>query len=137
MASDTNTTDNKALEYLSRVNREKIDRIYAAVIYELAVKNRCTEPRLTAATLAKEFGVSTRIFSAVMNLRFNTSFNNVLNHYRILQVTYMMKDSRNKELSCDDIAFACGFSNHMTFYTAFKHEIGKTPSVFRNETQTF
>lgn len=127
-----NINNHKQKDYLGKVSRETIDRIFTSIIYELAIKNRCIEPKISAAILSKEFGVSNRIFSAVINLRFNTTFNNVLNHYRILQVTYMMKDSRYDELSCNSIGEACGFSNNMTFATAFKKEIGETPATFRS-----
>jgi len=132
MTKKENLESFKYKYYLEKISAETIEKIFKSVIYELAIKNRCIEPDITALKLSRELGVSQRIFSAVMNLRFNTTFNNVLNHYRILQVTYMMKNRKYNDLSCNAIGTACGFMNNMTFVTAFKKETGETPAVFRN-----
>ncbi len=60
----------------------------------------------------------------------NTTFNSLINKYRIESARKMLADE-NQKLSIEGIAFSVGFSSKSTFNSAFKQFTGLTPSELR------
>ncbi len=65
-----------------------------------------------------------------MIIYFNTNFNNFINQYRITEDCKLMSSSENDNYSIEGIANLCGFVNRQTFYSAFKKNVGVTPSFY-------
>jgi AraC-like DNA-binding protein len=67
--------------------------------------------------------------SMIINSRFNLSYADFINSYRIKLAIERLSTDKNK-LSLEGLAFECGFGNRSSFYQAFKKETGTTPSAF-------
>lgn len=67
--------------------------------------------------------------SMVINSRFNQSYSDFINSYRI-KLAIERLTSENNKLSMEGLAFECGFGNRSSFYQAFKKETGTTPSAY-------
>ncbi|QKS73054.1 helix-turn-helix transcriptional regulator [Paenalkalicoccus suaedae] len=58
----------------------------------------------------------------------NMSFTEYVNHYRVSQACYMLKNSQR---SIGEIAISCGYTNLRSFNRNFKRIVGDSPKVFR------
>jgi AraC-like DNA-binding protein len=70
--------------------------------------------------------------SMIINSRFNQSYSDFINSYRIKLAIERLTSDNNK-LSMEGLAFECGFGNRSSFYQAFKKETGKTPSAYTKQ----
>ena len=70
--------------------------------------------------------------SKYINEILNTSFNQLINEYRILDFIERVKVDKEgrKTFTLDHLASLSGFSSKSTFIRAFKKQTGLAPSVF-------
>lgn len=122
--------------YIDSISPATVDRIYAGLMQEIAVKQRYLDPDLTAADLTRELRTNTRALSAVMQLRFDGNFKTVVNRFRVDRAMSMMKDKRYNSLTCEEIGLSCGFQNRQSFYNAFGRMVGQTPASYRKNINT-
>ena len=90
------------------------------------------DPDCSLSSLAKEFNTNTAYLSKYINEILNTSFNQLINEYRILDFIERVKTDKEgrKTFTLDHLASLSGFSSKSTFIRAFKKQIGLAPSVF-------
>ncbi len=67
--------------------------------------------------------------SMIINSRFNRTYSDFINSYRIKWAIDRLTSEKNK-LSIEGLAYECGFGNRNSFYQAFKKETGTTPSEY-------
>lgn len=87
---------------------------------------------LTIDKLAEQMSTNKTYLSQLINTYFCKNFNNLINEYRIHEVLLWMTNHENTHLSIEGMALKAGFNNRTTFYDAFKHFTGVTPSFFLN-----
>lgn len=88
-------------------------------------------PNCRLQILAEELQTNQKYLSLVINHEKKSNFNNYINLLRINHLTNRLKedkDFRNSKLSY--IAFSSGFNNINTFQSAFKKNMGVSPSQF-------
>lgn len=79
--------------------------------------------------MAQQLDETPNRVSMIINSRFNCSYSDFINAYRIkLAIEYIT--TNNNKLSMEGLAFECGFGNRSSFYQAFKKETGTTPSAY-------
>jgi YesN/AraC family two-component response regulator len=84
---------------------------------------------LSLAKLAAELDITSHQLSELLNVHFEKSFYEYINHYRMDYAIELMKiDTRKAVL---DIAYDSGFNNKNSFYRLFKERTGKTPASYR------
>lgn len=90
------------------------------------------EPECSLSILAKEFNTNTAYLSKYINEVLDTSFNQLINEYRILDFIERVKTDKEgrKTYTLDHLASLSGFSSKSTFIRAFKKQTGIAPSVF-------
>jgi AraC-like DNA-binding protein len=93
------------------------------------------EPALTIAQVSKRSGYPEYLVSVTINRRLGGTFWDYINRLRIEAVCERLKDSDDRRTVLD-IAYACGFTSKSTFNTAFKRQVGVTPSTFRKQTSS-
>jgi AraC-like DNA-binding protein len=93
------------------------------------------EPALTIAQVSKRSGYPEYLVSVTINRRLGGTFWDYINRLRIEAVCERLKDSADRRTVLD-IAYACGFTSKSTFNTAFKRQVGVTPSTFRKQTSS-
>ena len=68
--------------------------------------------------------------SKLIHQKFDCSFKNLLNQYRINEAKSLMKKNKNTKVKLIDIAYDSGFNNKVTFYRTFKKLTGNAPSQY-------
>jgi AraC-like DNA-binding protein/quercetin dioxygenase-like cupin family protein len=91
------------------------------------------DPELDLDRAADKSGYSKFYFERFFKKYTGQSFHNYLNQTRI---HYAREYLTETEQSVTDIAFRCGFDSLQTFNRVFKNTVGRTPSVYRAETNT-
>jgi DNA-binding NarL/FixJ family response regulator/methylphosphotriester-DNA--protein-cysteine methyltransferase len=85
--------------------------------------------RYTIGQLADAIGFPVYVVSQTINRKFKKNFFDLINHYRILEASVMLKENHGK-YTVDGIAAICGFNSRPTFYKAFRKEFGMTPGEY-------
>jgi AraC-like DNA-binding protein len=88
-------------------------------------------PDLSLALLAKEIGISSHYLSQVINERFNMSFFDFINKYRVEEFKERVADPKNRNFSILGIALDCGFNSKSAFNRIFKQTTGLTPTQYK------
>ncbi len=84
---------------------------------------------LTLPTLAEQLGISPNYLSQIINERFELSFRDFLNQYRVAEIQQLLLEQPEQTIL--GLAYDSGFNSKSTFYAAFKKQVGITPSQFR------
>jgi len=85
----------------------------------------------TLAKLAKMIGSNTSYVSQVINEKYEVPFSNLLGSFRIKEACHRMDDVEHYgKMTIEAISEGVGFRSRVTFLTAFKREIGMTPSEY-------
>jgi AraC-like DNA-binding protein len=87
---------------------------------------------LTLASLAEQVGVSVHHLSETLNQYAGKNFNLFINEYRVSEVCQQLKQEKDRKLI--DLALDAGFSSKSSFNAIFKKLTGKTPSLYRRQT---
>jgi LacI family transcriptional regulator, galactose operon repressor len=86
------------------------------------------DPDFNTEELAKVCGVSSRTIGRLFDQHRLRSPYQVLLNVRISTARRLLQES---ELTADEIAFRCGFTDYSSFYRVFKNHVGVSPSAFR------
>lgn len=90
------------------------------------------DPELNIQKLAKTAGTNRNTLSHIINKCLNQNFASFLNRYRVREAIRLLEDERYRDYKIEAIGEMCGFSNRQAFHSAFKKEMGITPTHFRN-----
>ena len=82
---------------------------------------------LTREKAAKELGVPKAYVSRVMKENNGCSFSEYVNRQRIEYACTLLQSPSHSEYTIEEIALLSGFSCRMSFYRAYKKELGTTP----------
>jgi len=77
-----------------------------------------------ARQLQYDYPYVSKLFVRLMNM----TFTNYLNHYRISQACYLLKNSNQ---TIGEVAISCGYNNLRTFHRNFKEIIRKSPKEYQ------
>ena len=89
------------------------------------------DENLSLPQLARELNIPAHHLSLVINIDFNTSFNGLVNTYRVREAAELMHDPHLNDESILNLAFRAGFNSKASFNRAFKNLTGYTPRDFR------
>ncbi len=90
------------------------------------------DAELNIQKLAKAAGTNKNTLSHIINKCLNQNFASFLNRYRVREAICLLEDSHYRNYKIEAIGEMCGFSNRQAFHSAFKKEMGITPTRFRN-----
>ena len=131
--SKYNLTEKKAKAplYRSLLSPKVVEELYQQIMEKFVVEKKYRDPEYSAQKLAVELGTNTRYISAVINLRFQDNYSQMVNEFRIKEAMYLLKDRHNEDMTMEEIAKAVGFANRQSFYAAFYRRTGTSPREFR------
>ncbi|WP_156781845.1 helix-turn-helix domain-containing protein [Leptospira tipperaryensis] len=89
------------------------------------------EVGITLNQLAKKLNIKSHQLSEFLNNNLNKSFFTYINQFRIEEAKNRLLTEKGS--SVIKIAFDCGFNSLSVFNTAFKKEVGMTPSHFKKK----
>lgn len=108
------------------------DRI-AEQLHELMFQKKMfLEPDLAADALAEKLNTTKHHLSQVINERFQKSYSDYLNNWRIEEAHARLRDPKFSHYSIAAIAFDSGFKSISTFNSLFKKQYRVAPSSFRS-----
>ena len=87
---------------------------------------------LDLANLAKRLSISMNDLSFLINEGYGVNFFTLINSHRINEACRLMGSPDHQHLSILGIAYEVGFNAKTTFNTAFKKQVGQTPSSYLN-----
>ena len=94
------------------------------------------QQKLSITEVAERLGINRNYLSAVFNQGYQKQFSDFVNAYRIAEAREILKkQSEGTEYphyTNQAISEIVGFNNTASFYTAFKQEIGVTPTEYKN-----
>jgi AraC-like DNA-binding protein len=117
--------------YRSMLKMETIDDIYQQIMAKFIVEKKYRDCNYSAKKMAEELNTNVRYISAVINLRYQDNYSQMVNEFRIKEAMYMLKDRRYLKMTIEDIAMAVGYQNRQCFYVAFYKRVGITPREYR------
>ena len=115
--------------YRSLLRMETVDEIYQQIMAKFIVEKKYRDCNYSAKKMAEE--LNTNVRSAIVNLRYQDNYSQMVNEFRIKEAMYMLKDRRYLNMTIEDIALAVGFQNRQCFYVAFYKRLGITPREYR------
>ena len=112
----------------SGLDDTRLDRLAGKIEALMADQHLYLEPDLSLWDLANRIGVTTHYASQALNEKIGERFFDYVNRWRIRDATDRL---RNTDATILTIAYDVGFNSRSSFYTAFKRELGMTPSQYR------
>ena len=121
----------KTLSYRKSVTPTIVEDIAKQIIMKLMVEQKYRDPNYSAKRLANDIGVNMRHISAVINIRFQQNYAQLVGKMRIYEAKYMLQDSHFDNMTMEDIAINVGFTTRQSFYAAFYRQCGITPREYK------
>jgi AraC-like DNA-binding protein len=90
------------------------------------------DTELNIHKLAKAAGTNKNTLSHTINKCFDMNFASFINSYRIREAIRLLDNTEYRNYKIEAIGEMCGFGNRQAFHSAFKKEMGITPTHFRN-----
>lgn len=91
------------------------------------------DPDLTIDRLAESIKSQGYLVSLVINEKFQKSFPELVNSYRIEDAKTMLVSKEANHLSIESIAYDSGFNSISSFYSSFKKNCNTTPAEYRKQ----
>lgn len=109
----------------SKVSDEDLE-IYFEKLEQLMQMEIYLDNELTLDALSKSMKIPKHHLTQLFAIRLNFNFNQYINQYRIHYAEKLLQSSEDN-LSMEDIAYKAGFNSKVSFYRAFKLNLGTSP----------
>lgn len=119
------------LSYRNSVTPEFVEDVARKIISKLMVEQKYRDPKYSARRLAGDIGVNMRHISAIVSLRFQQNYSQLVSTMRIFEAKYMLQERSFDNMTVEDIAVNVGFTTRQSFYAAFFRLCGTTPKEYR------
>ncbi|MBN2662198.1 MAG: tetratricopeptide repeat protein [Bacteroidales bacterium] len=118
----------KTVETLS----EKEIFIYNELEKQINENKIFTTETLTLDELSKIINTNRNILSKIINQKYQTNFNNLINQNRVKEACRLISQNKHENYTLEAISKNVGFNSRSTFNSAFKKFVGVTPSFYIN-----
>lgn len=116
-----------------RLNDEQIGGL-SARLENLMINDRIfLDNEINLTTFAEKLGISIHDASFLINEVTGSNFYNFINRYRVEEAKKLLVSSKSDKLNMLGIAFESGFNSKTTFNTAFKKQVGISPSEYAKQ----
>lgn len=116
-------------------DKESEEKIQQELIILMENEKIFTQEGLKVNDVAKMLCSNRTYISNIINSRFNTSFTELINDYRVQYAKKILSQPENSEYSLSEIRKVSGFSSDSSFYRIFKQKEGITPLEFKKKIQ--
>lgn len=120
-----------ASSYRNSVPQELVEDIARKMIEKLMIEQKYRDPKYSAKRLADDLGVNIRYISAVVGLRFQQNYTELVNKMRLYEARYMLQGRNFDNMTIEDIAINVGFTTRQSLHAAFYWHFGTTPKEYR------
>jgi len=119
--------------HLTNASNNEIEQLKQSLEQILKEEKPYLNEELTLGILAKMIPTTDKKLSALLNHQLNTTFYDLINHYRVESMKAKMKNPKFEHYTLLAIAFECGFKSKTSFNRIFKKETGLSPSAYKKE----
>ena len=119
------------LSYRRSVAPSFVEDVARKIIQKLMVEGNYRDPQYSAKRLADDIGINMRQASAVISLRFQQNYSQLVGNMRVHEAKYMLQEREFRDMTMEDIAINVGFSTRQSFYATFYKICGITPKEYR------
>ena len=125
--------DTKALPSERRLifDEEKRNELKTKLLQKMETERPYLDAELNLPKLAKLMDLSVHEMSELVNEGFGENFAQFVNRYRVEESKQLLFSEKHAHLNMVGIAFEAGFNSKTAFNTAFKKQVGMTPSEFQ------
>ena len=121
----------KASSYKGAIPPTLVEDIARKIITKLMIEGKYRDPNYSAKHLATDLNVNMRQISAVINLRFQQNYSELVARMRVYEARYMLASRNFDDMTVEDIATNVGFTTRQSFYATFYKHQGTTPKEYR------
>jgi len=115
----------------SKLSKEDSQEIKDCLLTTMQKHKPYLDGEITLSGLADLVGCTSNNLSQVINSEFEKTFFDFINTYRIDQAKQYLLLSESEKMTILAIALEAGFNSKSAFYSAFKKEVGMTPSQYK------
>ncbi|MBQ9171247.1 MAG: AraC family transcriptional regulator [Bacteroidaceae bacterium] len=108
-----------------------VEDIAKKIIIKLLIEEKYRDPKYSAKHLAADINVNMRHISAVVSMRFQQNYSELVAGMRVREARYMLGDRNFDNMTVEDIATKVGFTTRQSFYATFYKLLGTTPKEYR------
>ena len=119
--------------YRNSVSHDFVEETARKILYRLMIEQKYRDPKYSAKQLSEDIQVNMRYISAVINVRFQQNYSQLVSRMRVYEAKYMLQDRGFDNMTVEDIAINVGFTTRQSFYAAFFRLCGTTPKEYRVE----
>lgn len=123
--------NSKRSSYKRSVSPALVEEIAKKIITRLMVECKYRDPNYSAKNLATDINVNMRQISAVVSLRFQQNYSEMVSRMRVYEAKYMLSERCFDNMTVEDIATNVGFTTRQSFYATFYKLCGITPKEYR------
>ncbi|MBB2149267.1 helix-turn-helix domain-containing protein [Pedobacter gandavensis] len=131
--STLETTEPKlSMEELNPVELEikDMDRLMEKIRFALDEERIFLQKGITILDLGKNVEISPKVLSVLINRKFKTNFNELINNYRVEYAKELLEQHILERYSIEGLALMVGFNSRITFFNAFKKKEGLSPKEY-------
>ena len=115
----------------STMDEDKMSDLLHRVFLIMETSDEIYSPEFSLPRLSELVGDKRNNVSEVINQRYKTNFNGLLNEYRIKEACRRINDTaKYGNLTIEAIGQSVGFKSRSAFSTIFKQVVGLTPSAY-------
>ena len=116
---------------LERYSADEIEKLRNELYSVLENKKPYLNESLSLTDLADEMNISSKKLSDLLNQHMDVSFYNLINDFRLREVTECMFLPEYSKYTLAGLANECGFQSKATFNRIFKQKFGMSPSQYK------
>jgi AraC-like DNA-binding protein len=118
----------------SSMDEDKMSDLLHRVFLVMETSDEIYSPEFSLPRLSELVGDKRNNVSEVINQRYKTNFNGLLNEYRIKEACRRINDTaKYGNLTIEAIGQSVGFKSRSAFSTIFKQVVGLTPSAYMRQ----
>ncbi len=118
---------------LEKYAASDIEKLKSELFSVLEDKKPYLNESLSLSDLAEEMRISPKKLSDLLNQHMNISFYNLINDFRLREVTECMFLPEYSRYTMAGLAGECGFQSKATFNRIFKQKFGMSPSQYKEQ----
>ncbi len=120
----------------SNLQDNQKDKFQEKLLVNMKSQKPYLNPELNISQLSEQLKIPTYYLSQLINERLGCNFLDFVNRYRIEELKDKLMDESLNHYTIITLAYESGFNSKTAFYSAFKKNVGSTPSQFRKENQS-
>ncbi len=117
--------EKQASEIHRNIFNELLEKIEKEQLYK--------QSDINLSTVADLIEKRPRLVSESINVCYKNNFYHFINSFRIQEAKQILEDNKDSKLTIAEVMYEVGYNSKSSFNTAFKKQIGMTPSEFRKK----